>query len=131
MLAPSFTEVNAMPNFTAKFHKLLQDSQDLGSNDDYMVSRVFFTLEVDGKNVGDYTAILKQAVGSDFNDANIEVGPPTNYDGPFNHQGFSRVAQHYFNTTIGAHGAGIRIEGPVREIRMRNNAFLREAEYGF
>jgi hypothetical protein len=120
-----------MPAFTAKFHSLLQDSQELGSNDEHMVSRVLFTLEVDGKNVGDYTADLKQAVGSESNDANVEVGPPNGYEGEFNHVGFAAAARRYFSETIGPQGRGIRIQGNPKELRMRNNTFNRKFEAKF
>ncbi len=95
------------------------------------MSQVFFTLEVDGQKVGEYTATLKQTVGSDFTDANIEVNSPDNYNGPFNHQGFSTVARQYFTSLIGPHGQGMRIEGQPRNLRMRNNIFVREKKYKF
>jgi hypothetical protein len=55
-----------MPKFKVTFHEVIQDSQVFGSNDEHMVSRVFFSLEVDGKRPGDFYADLKQAVGNEF-----------------------------------------------------------------
>jgi hypothetical protein len=95
-----------------------------------MVSRLYFTLEVDGIIVGDYTSDVKQAVDSDFKDANIEVGAP-GYEGPFNYQGFATVARQYFNMMIGPHGRGVMIQGKPQNIRMRNNTFHREWETKF
>ncbi|MDP2951702.1 MAG: hypothetical protein Q8O76_00110, partial [Chloroflexota bacterium] len=77
------------------FHKLLQDSQQVGSDDQHMVSRVFFTLEVDGKPIGDLHADLKQAVGSDIEKGHIEVGFPEGYKGPFNYGAFAGGATKY------------------------------------
>jgi hypothetical protein len=116
-----------MPNFRVKFHKVLQNSQELGSDDEHMVSQVFFTLEVDGESVGEHTATLKQTVGSDFDEANIEVGPPSNYEGTFDHEGFSTVARQYFNNNIGAYGRGMRIEGQPRNIAMAGGQPFRAA----
>ena len=46
------------------FHKCIQDSQDYGSDDERMVSRVFFTLTVAGNEHPDLYADIKQTVGS-------------------------------------------------------------------
>ena len=118
-----------MPKFKVTFHQLIQDSQDYGSDDDQMVSRVFFSLNVDGRPIGNFTADLKQVVGSDFETGDIEVGPPTNYDGPFDHQGFGDAARRYFRSLIGQ-GSAIHFVG-VRNLRMRNNRINREAEFTF
>ena len=120
-----------MSRFKVVFHKLIQDSQDYGSNDTHMVSRVFFSLEVDGKSVGDFSANLKQVVGGDPDSGDIEVGPPHNYDGPFDHHGFTDAAKRYFLGNVGSTASGIQIGKGVRGIRMRNNTFFKEAEYDF
>jgi hypothetical protein len=119
-----------MPTFSVKFHEMIQDSQEFGSNDEHMVSRVFFSLDVDGKRAGDFFANLKQVVGSDIESGEIEVSPPHEYDGPFNHRMFSEVARDYFCRLVGSKGSGINIQGG-RNIRMFNNRFRREAEYKF
>jgi len=38
-----------MPPARIVFSELIQDSQDYGSDDEYMVSRVFFVLEFEGE----------------------------------------------------------------------------------
>jgi hypothetical protein len=43
--------VSQMPKFKVTFHEVIQDSQVIGNNDDHMVSRLFFSLEVDGKRL--------------------------------------------------------------------------------
>jgi len=53
-------------------NKCLQDAQDLGRNDEFMVSRVYFSLEVDGIIYNDLYADVKQTVGSDFTDSNLK-----------------------------------------------------------
>jgi hypothetical protein len=119
-----------MPTFKVTFHELLQDSQEYGSDDEHMISRVFFSLSVDGGNVGDFSADLKQVVGSDIQNNEIEVGPPWGYDGPFDHQGFSKAAREYFRNRVGSTGTGIHIVGGSH-IRMLNNRVIEEAEYRF
>jgi hypothetical protein len=92
-----------------------------------MVSRAFFSLYVDGTKVGDFSADLKQSVGSEFKDANIEVGPPNGYEGPFDHEHFSAAARTYFRDLIGPEGRELR----VRAARMFNNRIGRDREFKF
>ena len=56
-----------MPHAKITFHELIQDSQDYGSNDEHMVSRVFFDLEFDGETKRGLYAHVKQPVGSSRN----------------------------------------------------------------
>jgi hypothetical protein len=117
-----------MARFKVKFHRCIQDSQDYGSNDEHMVSRVFFSLDINGNREGDFSADLKQVVGSDFESGDIEVSAPHGYIGPFNHHGFADAATKYFRSLVGAKGSGIRIQGGSN-IRMRNNEYLKDAEF--
>jgi len=111
--------------FRITFHRCVQDSQEYGSNAEHMVSRVFFTLAVNGKNVGDYEADLKQTVGDDFESGSIEVSKPHGYDGAWNHAKFSDAASKYFRSLVGSQGTGIRITNSTN-IRMQNNKFGKE-----
>ncbi len=79
-----------MAKATVTFNRLVQDSQDYGSNDEHMVSRVFFTLEIDGTKHELY-ADIKQTVGSSYETGPIEVSKPHGYSGPFSHQEFQRA----------------------------------------
>lgn len=112
------------------FHKCLQDSQDLGSDDEHMVSRVFFTLEIDGKIFNDLHVDLKQSVGSDFETGCIEVGHPKGYKGPFNYTVFRDGVEKYYRSLVGSQGRGIRTQGGSR-VRMRNNTFIQELTIEF
>jgi len=104
------------------FLKCVQDSQDYGSDDEHMVSRVFFVLEI-GEKKFDTHADIKQAVGSDYETGPVEVGQPANYRGPFNYTAFRNAAEKYYRSLVGSSGRGIRIEGGTN-IRMRNNTFV-------
>jgi len=112
------------------FFKCLQDSQELGSNDEHMVSRVFFTLEIDGQSFVNLYANLKQTVGDDYETGSIEVSQPQGYSGPLNYEAFSNAAVKYYRSLVGSQGRVIRVEGS-RNARMRNNTFMRMMEVEF
>ena len=109
-------------NARVTFFKCIQDSQDYGSNDEHMVSRVFFVLEIGGKKF-DLYADIKQTVGGDYETGPIEVAQPENYRGPFNYRAFRDAAEKYYRSLVGSSGRGIRIQGGTN-IRMRNNTFI-------
>lgn len=103
--------------------KLIQDSQDYGSNEEHMVSRVFFDLMLNGKKHEGLYADVKQPVGSSFESSPLEVSSPVNYKGPFNHEAFACIVEQYYRGLVGASGSGICIAGRSN-IRMRNNIFV-------
>jgi hypothetical protein len=108
---------------TVTFTRCVQDSQDYGSDDEHMVSRVFFDLDVGGKSHLGLCADLKQVVGSNYETGAIEVGRPEGYRGPFNYLAFRDAAERYFRSLVGSGGSGIRMQG-ASNIRMRNNTFV-------
>ncbi len=108
---------------TITIHKLIQDSQDYGSNDDHMVSRVFFDVEVEGKKYSDLYADIKQPIGGSFETSPLEVSSPRSYKGPFNYEAFRDIVEQYYRGLVGATGSGIRISGGSN-IRMYNNTFV-------
>ncbi len=104
------------------FTKCIQDSQDYGSTDEHMVSRLFFDLEIGGKRYPDLHVDIKQAVGGDFENTPLEVGAPQCYNGPLSYNAFREAAEAYYRGCVGSQGRGIRIAGGSN-IRMRNNIF--------
>jgi len=108
------------------FYKCLQNAQELGSDDEYMVSRVFFSLEINRKRFEDLYADLKQTVGADYETGPIEVGASQGYDGPFNHEAFRDCAEKYYRSCVGSEATGIRIGKGAKGIRMFNNVFRKE-----
>jgi hypothetical protein len=107
-----------------RFYKCIQDSQDYGSNDEHMVSRLFFTFEFSAKTF-ELHADIKQTVGSNYETSPIEVGTPEGYRGPFNYEAFRNGAEKYYRSLVGSTATGIRIQGGSN-IRMRNNTFMKE-----
>jgi len=112
-----------MPTATVRFIQCIQDSQDYGSDDEHMVSRVFLTLEAEGKPYPNLTVDIKQTVGAKFEDSPLEVSPPKGYHGGYNYAAFRELVEDYYRSLIGGRGHGIRIEGGAN-IRMRNNTFV-------
>ena len=52
-----------MPFLRVNVTKCVQDSREYGSTDEHMVSRVFYSIDVDGVPKGDYYSDIKQVVG--------------------------------------------------------------------
>ena len=104
------------------FEKCIQDSQDYGSDDEHMISRVFFTLEVGGKRYDGLHADVKQTVGSSYEDGPIEISSPRggSYKGPFNYDAFSAAVEKYYRSLVGSSATG------GGGARMRNNMFQRQ-----
>lgn len=119
-----------MSKATVTFHKLIQDSQDYGSDDEHMVSRAFFTLEIGDKTYSDLSTDIKQPVGSAFESTVLEVSPPQGYKGPFNYAAFRDAVEQYYRNLIGSKGRGIHIEGSSNT-RMWNNTFVQETKATF
>ena len=109
---------------------MIQDSQDYGSDDEHMVSRIFFDLEVDGTIHKGLFVNVKQTIGSSFEKGSIEVSRPVGYQGLWDHEAFSTFAQQYYRSLVGPGGSGIRFSGGV-SIRMRNNVFIQPASFEF
>ncbi len=103
------------------FNKCIQDSQDYGSDDEHMVSRVFFNLEIGEETFEGLSANIKQAVGGDYDTGPIEVSQPFGYEGAFNHHAFRDCAEKFYRSCVGSEGTGIRIGKGAQNILMRNN----------
>ncbi len=117
-----------MPRAKIIFRELIQDSQEYGSDDEYMVSRVFFDLEFDGETHRGLYANVKQPVGSSFEASPLEVSGPMNYKGPFNMQCFQEAAERYYRGLVGSQGRAIRISGATT-LRMWNNRYSQDASF--
>jgi hypothetical protein len=120
-----------MATLTGAFTRFVQDSQEYGSNDEHMVSRVFFDLLVDGKPRGSFHADVKLVVGGSFETDALEVGRPAGYRGPFDQARFADAVTRYIRGLVGSGGRGIRLGPGVSNIRMRNNTFAMPAPFSF
>ena len=97
-----------MPTVTIQFKELIQDSQNYGSDDKHMVSRVFFDLQVGDKRYPGAYANIRQKVGAVASDP-IEVSPPAGYAGPFDHQKFQAEVEKYFRRVVGHRRSSSRL----------------------
>ena len=104
------------------FHKCLQNAQEYGSNDEFMVSRIFFSLQLPDKRIDNLHVDIKLAVGDKYEGGGIEVGNPQGYSGPFNHSAFRSAVEKYYRRLVGSTASGIHISGGSN-IRMYNNWF--------
>ena len=113
------------------FFKCIHDSQEFGSNDEYMVSRVFFSLENDGIEKSYLFAQIKQPVGSSCNEKYVEVNFPEGITGPFNFNAFSDAAKAYYMRLIGARGCFINVGDSCSRIQTMNKSFHMAHEVEF
>jgi len=111
-------------------NKCIQDSQEYGSNDEFMVSRVFFDLKIGDKLFQNLYVDIKQIVGSNYESYPLEIGPPNNYSGPLNYSEFRDAIEKYYRGLVGKQGSGIHIAG-AGNIRMQNNTFIKQQVYEF
>jgi hypothetical protein len=111
--------------------KFVQDSQEYGSNNEEMVSRVFFDLLVDGEPKGSFHADVKLVVGGSYETDSLEVGRPAGYRGPFDHGRFAELVTKYIRQLVGSAGRGIRLGPGAQNIRMTNNTFVAPASFTF
>jgi len=120
-----------MTNAHVTFRRIVQDSQDYGSNDEHMVSRAFFDMQIGDRAYKGLSVDIKQPVGSNFETSPLEISKPSGYKGPFNHQAFREAVEKYYRSQVGSSGSGIRISGGASNIRMRNNTFVQEVHVEF
>ena len=113
------------------FHRIHQDSQAFGSDDEHMVSRLFFTLEVDEERFEDLYCDVKQVVGGDYATGPLEVSPPASYSGPMNYMAFRNAAEDYYRSAFGGGGWAVSFGPGASDIRMRDNVAMRERAYEF
>jgi hypothetical protein len=107
---------------TVRFSHLILDSPEFGSDDERMVSRVFFSLELDGKTFPGLHANIKQTLRAAFEGGPLTVLKPAGYHGPFNHAAFSAAAESRYRDCIGKSIMMFRVNG-AKGIRLRNGTF--------
>jgi hypothetical protein len=95
----------SMAKITITFHDCTHGTGDR-SKDQRIVSRVFFSVSLEGVFRGEYYCDLKRTPGSD----GIEVGRPLFYTGPFNQPEFSRHAAAYLRRLLAQPEAGQILE---------------------
>ena len=113
------------------FQEILQNFQELRTDDEHMSSRIFFDLEIDGKKFSELYVDVKQTIGSDFEAASLEVGPPQGYDGPFSYSHFREEVETYYRESFGAAGRAFHIDKNSAYVYMENNKVILEKHVEF
>ena len=108
-----------MPTATVHFKELIQDSKNYGSDDEHMVSRAFFDLQVGEKRYPGAYANIRQKVGAVASDP-IEVSPPAGYAGPFDNKRFQSEVEKYFRSVIGSPASLSKQGRSARNLRIRD-----------
>lgn len=112
-----------MTKATILFQKCIQNAQELGSNDDFMVSRIFFSIQLPDRQIENLHTDIKQPAGGDYEKDTLEVSPPQNLKGiAIDYSVFRNLAEKYYRNLIGSSGSGIRIVGGSN-VKMFNNTF--------
>lgn len=126
------------------FEACVQDAEEYGSDDVWMVSRIFFWIQRKGAPPGDFSADLRrvggdkfdrmrisppldyagpiayadlrQRVGEDFERDPIEVGSPVGTPVPLDEAEFNEHAVDYYRSLATESGTMMRVEGgrPLR-----------------
>ena len=106
------------------FYKCIQDSQEFGSNNEHAVSRVFFTVTVNGKTL-EYFCNVLQDYGSSFSYETdpLQVSNPFSKDTKINYEQFRSAADSYYRKCVGSNASGISIGEGCTDIRMQGNTF--------
>ena len=102
------------------FKLCVLDSREYGSDNEHMVSRVFFDLRINGEVHPGLYCDLKQVVGSSYETGDIEVGRPVGYKGPFNYNGFRDEVEKYYRSLVGAHGRMFKMSGEAHSVRFHD-----------
>lgn len=108
-----------MPKARVQFTHAILDSQEYGSDNEHVVSRVFFSLEIDGTAFNDLYVEVRQTPGSDFEKYPLAISAPNGYNGIFNSNNFRPLVENYYRQLIGQQGRMINIQG-AKDIRMFN-----------
>ena len=120
-----------MPFTKVHFKMIHQVSQTFGSDNEHMVSRVYFDLEVSGETIPNLYADVKQPVGSDFLTDPLEVPLPEDYSGPLSYEGYRDAVEKYYRMSFGSQGGGIRFGTGAKNIVMQDNIVERRLTMEF
>ena len=94
---------------TVTFRRCVVNASEAGSNEGYVRSRVFFDLNIEGREFVDvYADVQADREG----DSSLFVSPPRGYDGPLNLQVFQGLVEFYFRQAAGGgpEGLGLRLK---------------------
>lgn len=110
------------------FQKVLQNSQELGTDDEHLVSRVFFDLMTPEGALTGLCSDVKLTPGAEFSNDPLEVTMPRALEGVVSYDVLRREVEQYYRDNVGATGRGIRLGPGAKGIIMRNNTLVMRKE---
>ncbi len=113
------------------FSAVVQDIQDYNIADpdeDQMVSRILFSLELDGSRLGAFVEVA-QPTGTDYKTEPLTVGPLSQevMGGPWNHEAFTAVVEDYYRSAL---EKSVRL-GEAGGVHMQSDKIIHVKSYEF
>ncbi len=93
-----------MATATLTFRRCVMNSPEAGADDRHVGARVYFDLDVEGRQHADLFADVREPIGIESREAFLEVTTPYNYSGPLNIPVFQGLVEFYYRQVIGAGG---------------------------
>ena len=107
-----------------KLTKCIQNSQEAGTDEAHMISRVFYEIVLNGNKQGSFYSDIRQPVGAASDADDLEVTPPGGYKGPLNHERFAKGIRNYYHRLVGSSPQGSGSSS-------RNKTFVMASEFEF
>ena len=108
-------------NVKVTFSKLIQDSEDFGSNDELIVSRIYFSVEPEETAPENAYVDVFQPASASSRSANPRLSEVVGYSGVFDTPTFKTAVMDYYRSLVGNEGPGIRI-ATGGFLRLRNKS---------
>ena len=118
-----------MASMKINFASCVYDSENFGSDDQHIVSRVFFSIWCEGLRYSGLHADIKHPIVGDFETDLLEVTLPHGYDGPISREAFQRAVEQYYRSLVGGGGLGTHTGNGT--LRMRDHTFLLPRSFEF
>jgi len=113
-----------MPIARVTFQRIELDSlnyQSFDPNDDHMISKLFFTLEVGSQRYDEMYVEVNQPYGTTYETEPLEVSKYIgSYDGNWDHNEFKDMVEQYYRRVMGHQGKMIKTSNEAKEFRPRN-----------
>lgn len=89
-----------MSNTKVIFHELVEYSQDAARNYTHKISRVYYSLEVDGRTINNLFSDVRQPANGDPESGKMEVTPPPGYRGELDGMALCKAVRKYCKNII-------------------------------
>lgn len=86
---------------TVTFRSCIVNQKAAGTDDHTMGSRVYFDLDIDGRQYSDLYVDVWEPLGMTTDQALLQVTAPQGYDGPFNFPVFRASLEFYYRNALG------------------------------